>query len=329
MVSIVVADRIDLMPPYRKRLEKLGELTVFEDKPRSVAELKARVAGAEVAVVSRCPLPAAFFAGLPRLRFVTLWRTGYDDVDVEAATRHGVAVANAPGYSSEAVAEHVFALLLAFLRRVPEADRRMREGRFDCTVLRGRELRGKVMGIVGTGRIGARVAEIAKCFGMEVIAHDLKRPGALADRLGFRYVALDELYGKSDVISLHLPLTAQTEGMVGRDAFGKMKPAAVLINTARGRLVDEPALVDALRARRISGACLDVFPEEPLPRDSPLLELDNVVVTPHTAFNTWEAIEDCTRIAVENIEAFLAGRAVNVVNPAALAGSLRPGAPAG
>ena len=251
-------------------------------------------------------------------KFVALWRTGFDDVDVDAARENDIAIANAPGYSNEAVAEHVFALLLSFLRRVPEADQGIREGKFECSALRGRELKGKTIGVMGTGRIGARVIEICKCFGMDVIAYDSRPSSVLAKKFGFTYVSANELYRESDFITLHVALTPDSEGMIGMEAFKRMKNTAVLVNTARGGLVDEKALVDALREHIIAGACLDVFAHEPLPKKSPLLRLDNVILTPHTAFNTHEAIENCTRITLNNIEAFVRGRPSNVINTGVL-----------
>jgi D-3-phosphoglycerate dehydrogenase len=318
IVRIVVTDPIFLPSQYRERLEKLGDVKIYESEPSSTEELISRLDDAEAAVVSRCAMPAEVFERAPRLKFVTLWRTGYDDVDVNAATAHGIVVANAPGYSNEAVAEHVFALLLSFLRRVPEADFLTREGKFECSALRGRELKGKTMGVMGTGRIGARVIEICKCYGMDVVAYDMKPSGVLSKKFGYTYVGADELYRESDFISLHIPLTEETRGMIGMGAFRQMKRTAVLVNTARGGLVDEQALVAALKEHVIAGACLDVFEQEPLPGDSPLLTLSNVVLTPHTAFNTQEAVENCTRITIENIESFARGQPSNVINAGAL-----------
>lgn len=318
IVRIVVTDPIFLPAQYRERLEKLGDVKIYDTEPSSEEELISRLDGAEIAIVSRCPMPRKVFEQASGLKFVTLWRTGYDDVDMAAATEHGVGVANAPGYSNEAVAEHVFALLLSFLRRVPEADFLTREGKFECSALRGRELKGKTMGVMGTGRIGTRVIEISRCFGMDVIAYDSRPSGVLAKKFGFTYVSADELYRESDVISLHMPLTADNEGMFGMGTFRRMKRTAVLVNTARGGLVNEHDLVAALREHLIAGACLDVFAGEPLPEDSPLLKLPNVVLTPHTAFNTQEAVENCTRITVENVEAFIKGLPANVINPGAL-----------
>lgn len=302
---------------YREQLEQLGELRIFEDRPESLEDFLARVEGADIAIVTHFRLSATVFK-YTTLKLVALARTGYDDVDLEEATCHGVAVANAPGYSDEAVAEHVFAMLLAFLRKVREADRSIREGCFECTSWEGRELAGRTMGVIGTGRIGMRVAEIASCFGMDVIAYDVRQSVEHAREYGFRYVSLDELYEHSDIISVHLPLTPETEGLVGREAFARMKPTAVLVNTARGPVIDEVALFCALEGGLIAGACLDVFNEEPLPPDSPLRKLDNVLLTPHVAYNTLEAGEKCMAITIENIRTFLAGKPQNLLNPDAL-----------
>lgn len=317
ILKIVVTDPIFLPSQYRKRLEKLGDLKIYDTEPSSADELISRLDGAEVAIVSRCLLPREVFERADDLKFVALWRTGYDDVDVDAARENDILIANAPGYSNEAVAEHVFALLLSFLRRVPEADRGTREGKFECSALRGRELKGKTIGVMGTGRIGARVIEICKCFGMDVIAYDTRPSGVLAKKFGFSYVSADELYRESDFITLHVALTPENERMIGMDAFKRMKRTAVLVNTARGGLVDERALVTALKEHIIAGACLDVFAHEPLPKKSPLLRLDNVVLTPHTAFSTQEAVENCTRITLDNVESFARGRPSNVINAGA------------
>ncbi len=314
---IVATDSVCMPDIYRKQLEQSGELRVYEDRPESVEEFLSRVRGADVAIVTHYRLSAAIFEDTT-LKLIALARTGYDDVDLGAATCHGVAIANAPGYSNEAVAEHVFAMLLAFLRKVREADRSIREGCFECTSWEGRELAGRTMGVIGTGRIGMRVAEIASCFGMDVIAYDVRQSEEHAREYGFRYVSLDELYMHSDFISVHLPLTPETKGMIGRGAFARMKPTAVLVNTARGPVLDEGALVCALEGGLIAGACLDVFNEEPLPPDSPLKKLDNVLLTPHVAYNTLEAREKCMAITVENIRAFLAGKPQNILNPDAL-----------
>ena len=314
---IVAADAEYLPEQYRERLEKLGELRVYEGLPESPEHFLARVDGADVAIVTHFRLNGAVFDG-SRLKLVALARTGYDDVDLGSATCNGVAVVNAPGYADEAVAEHAFALLLAFLRKVREADAAVRSGRFECTAWEGAELAGKTLGVIGTGRIGARVADIARCFGMDVVAFDAHPSADHAREHRFRYVDLDHLYESSDFISVHLPLTPATRGLIGREAFARMKASAVLVNTARGPIVDEEALACALENGLIAGACLDVFHEEPVPRDSPLLELGNTLLTPHIAYDTREAKERCIAITVDNIESFLHGRPKNLLNPQAL-----------
>jgi phosphoglycerate dehydrogenase-like enzyme len=315
---LIVATDSDYLPDAcRRRLEKLGELQVYEDRPESTEDFLARIDGAEIAIVTHYRLMAEIFEDTT-LKFIALARTGYEDVDLDAATLRGVAIANAPGYSNEAVAEHVFAVLLAFLRKVREADDAVRSGRFDCAAWEGRELAGKTMGVAGTGRIGTRVAEIARCFGMDVVAFDAHPSPEKAREHGFRYVELPHLCESSDFISIHLPLTPETRGLIDREAFARMKQSAVLVNTARGPVIDEGALLCALGNGLIAGACLDVFHEEPVPPDSPLLQLSNTVLTPHIAYDTKEAKDQCMAITIRNVEAFVAGRPENLLNPCAL-----------
>jgi phosphoglycerate dehydrogenase-like enzyme len=209
-------------------------------------------------------------------------------------------------------------MLLALLLKIREADSDLRSGKFECTNYGGRELLGKTMGVAGAGRIGMRVAEIARCFGMDVVAFDAHPSPERARAHGFRYVDLNHLCESSDFISVHLPLTPETTGMIDREAFGRMKQSAVFVNTARGPVVDEEALICALENGLISGACLDVFQEEPVPPDSPLLRLSNTILTPHVAYGTKEAKDRCMAITVENIEAFVAGKPRNLLNPCAL-----------
>ncbi|WP_424358178.1 2-hydroxyacid dehydrogenase [Methanocella sp. MCL-LM] len=315
MVFIVVADAVSKPELYESRFSKLGEVKVYRGQPSSIEEYLCRVDGADIAVVSHFKLPARAF-DTSNLKLVALTRTGFDDVDLDAATLKGVTVTNVPGYSNEAVAEHVFAMLLSFVRRIPEADFWMREEKFDCTAFEGRELRGKTLGVIGTGQIGSRVAEIARCFGMDVIAYDVRRSPASGSK--FRYVGLDRLCAESDFITLHLPLTPDTEGLLDDEAFRLMKPGAVIVNTARGPVIRQDALVRALDEGRIGGACLDVYDREPLPQDSPLIGLSNTLLTPHIAYNTREAKEQSIAIAAENVAQFLAGKPRNVVNPAVL-----------
>jgi phosphoglycerate dehydrogenase-like enzyme len=315
---LIVATDSDYLPDScRRRLEKLGELRVYEDMPESFEDFLARVGDADIAIVTHYRLNAAAFEDTT-LKFIALDRTGYDDVDLDAATLHGIAIANSPGYANEAVAEHAFAMLLSFLRKVREADDAVRSGKFECTAWEGRELAGKTLGVAGTGRIGMRMAEIARCFGMDVVAFDAKPSPEKARGHGFRYVDLAHLCESSDFISVHLPLSPETTGLIDRAAFARMKQSAVLVNTARGPVIDEEALICALENGLIAGACLDVFNDEPVPPDSPLLRLSNTILTPHIAYDTIEAKERRTAITIENVEAFVAGKPKNLLNPCAL-----------
>ncbi|HXF96627.1 MAG TPA: phosphoglycerate dehydrogenase, partial [Gemmatimonadales bacterium] len=247
-------------------------------------------------VRSETRVTADLMGRAPRLRVIARAGTGVDTIDVHAATRRGIAVMNAPGANTVSAAEHALGLLLALVRHIPWAAEAMRRGEWDRKRFEGTELRGKTIGVVGLGRIGGHVAQIARAFGMTVVAHD---PFVTTDRaveLGVKLVPLEQLLRTADVVTLHLALTDQTRHLINAERLRLMKPTAVLINTARGELVDELALAEALREQRIAGAAIDVFGIEPLPGDSPLRTLDRVILTPHLAASTAEAQE---RVAVE------------------------------
>lgn len=280
-------------------------------------------------------LTAEVLGAFPHLKLVATRSTGYDHIDREFCKAHGIAVSNVPNYGDSTVAEHVFALLLAVARHLIDAVERTRRGNFTQSGLRGFELHGKLLGVIGVGRIGRRVIEIAKGFGMPVIAFDLQPDDATARRLGFRYAALDEVLGAADIVTLHVPSTPETIGLLSDREFGVMKPGAVLINTARGNVVDVPALVRALADGRLKAAGLDVLPEEPLIREEAevfrderasdnynlkalvanhvLLRFPNVIVTPHNAYNTDSAVRRIIETTLDNIEAFARGEPKNVV----------------
>jgi phosphoglycerate dehydrogenase-like enzyme len=320
-MRIVIADPIFLTEEYRAQLQRLGEVEVHETYPASDAEFLDRIRDAEVVIAGRYGMSADAFAAAPRLRMVAVWQTGYDHVDVEAATRAGVVVSNVPAYAFEAVAEFVFAFALALLRRVHVADARLRCCEFDWREHHGHQLMGMTVGVIGTGDIGTRVIQIAHGFGMRVLSTTAHPDPERARRLGLEFVDLPTLLAESDMVTLHVPLTPSTERMIGVRELAMMKPGAILVNTARGRVVDEGALVEALRSGRIAGAGLDVFEQEPLPAGSPLRSLDNVLLTPHIAFLTEESMDECTFLTVRNIEQFAAGRPENVVNPDVLGGT--------
>jgi len=284
-------------------------LDYHDTLPGSEDRLIERIGAAEVVLNIRAStkFTGRVLAACPDLRLISVWGTGTDHVDLAAAARHGVVVTNTPGVSAISIAEHALALLLAVARRIPQLDAATRRGEWP----RGQsvELHGKTCGIVGLGAIGRRFARIAAGIGMRVIAwtmHPKPEPGV-------EFVELDDLYCSSDVVSIHLRLSPATEGFIASRQLALMKPTAILINTARGAIVDEVALIDALVKGRIAGAGLDVFSTEPLPAGHPLAQLPNVVMTPHCAGITPEALEAGLRMAVENIWEFLAGRAAHAV----------------
>jgi D-3-phosphoglycerate dehydrogenase len=284
-----------------------AELSYYDTLPGSEEHLIERIreAGIVLNIRSSQKFTEGVFGACPRLRMLSVWGTGTDHVDLAAAARHGVTVTNTPGVSAISIAEHTLALLFAVARRIPRIDRATRAGEWP----RGRsvELHGKTCGLVGLGAIGRQFARLASAIGMRVVAWTMH------PRPGDPIVPLDELYRTSDVVSLHLRLSPETEGLIGTPQFALMKPGAILINTARGAIVREEALIEALTSRRIAGAGLDVFATEPLPSGHPLTELDNVVLTPHCAGITPEALEAGLRMAVENIWAFVDGRPEHVV----------------
>lgn len=251
---------------------------------------------------------------LPNLRLIVTRSSGFDHIDLQAAGERGIVVSNVPGYGSMPVAEHVFALLLALYRKVVKADSAVRTSRWFSPRLQGRLVNGKTFGIIGTGTIGERVARIARAFGADVIAYDVVKKPALEAEGVLKYVSLEEVLEKSDIISLHVPLIKETYHMINRDSIEKMKKGAVLINTSRGAIVDQEALVEALKSGRLSGAGLDVLEREPPDPDDPILRLENVVLTPHTAWNTAEAEDHIIQSTVNSIRAFVNGNPINIVN---------------
>jgi D-lactate dehydrogenase len=272
---------------------------------------------------------------LPKLRLIATRSTGFDHIDMAWCAEHGIKVANVPTYGENTVAEHVFALLLTISHRLREAMERARSGRFSPQGLEGFDLQGKTIGVIGAGNIGRHVIRIARGFGMEVIAFDIKPDEAMAANTGVRYASMDELLAASDVITLHVPALPQTEHLLDDAAFARMKPGAVVINTSRGSVIDSRALIEALRSGKIAAAGLDVLADEPLIReeaelissiyenlhdirelvaDHILLTMPNVVVTPHSAFNTREAIQRITTTTVANVIAFLERRPINLVS---------------
>lgn len=283
-------------------LEGAADVECIAGGKMSRADVLARIPAADALIVrSETRVDEELLAAGKRLKVVARAGVGVDSIDVAAATARGVLVMNAPGATAVAAAEHTFALLLALARSLPAAGAALRRGEWQRARFQGVELHGKTLGVIGFGRIGQLVAERARAFGMSVLAHSPRLTEGIARERGVRMAALDDLLAASEFVTLHAALTPATRHLINARTIARMKDGARLINTARGDLVDEAALFDALRTGKLAGAALDVFAQEP-PGDSPLLELDNVVATPHLAGSTVEAQH---RVAVQIVEQVL------------------------
>jgi phosphoglycerate dehydrogenase-like enzyme len=311
-LSIVVLDHVYLQREHIKELRSLGSLKVFKEPPKTLDDLRRRISEASVVIVGWTRLTRDAIKSATKLRMISIWATSCHYADVQAAKEAGIVVSHVPGYATEAVSEHAFALLLASARRLLCADRHVRKGGFDWRPFGGIELRGKTLGVVGTGLIGCRVAEISKAFEMQILGYDKCPNVGEAEELGIKYVDLHTLLKKSDFVTLHLTLTPETERLIGKKEFEVMKNGAVLINTSQGKVIDERALIEALKSGRVSYAGLDVFEEEPPPKDNALFELNNTVLTPHVGFHTIEAVKRCSDICIDNVVKFLEGQPQNL-----------------
>ena len=314
--------KISLLEPIgvsREEIEALaapvrakGHTFVYYDtKTTDAEELKQRSEGCEVVMIANNPYPVEVVRASKALRMLNVAFTGIDHVGLEACRERGVMVCNAANYSNQTVAELAVGLTIGLMRHIVPADQAVRSGGTSAGLM-GREIAGKTVGIVGTGRIGMIAAKLFQAFGATVIAFSrTRRPEAEA--LGIRYVGLEELMKESDIVSLHVPSNASTRGMIGRAQIACMKPTALLINCARGPIVDSAALADALNEGRIAGAGIDVFDSEPpIPADEPLLHAKNALLTPHVAFLSQEAMQRRAKIVFENLLAYVDGHPVNV-----------------
>ena len=308
-MKVVIADKIS---PSALKVFGDGEWTIVSPDKESLAR---ELADAEAIVVrSATFVDDALMEKAPKLRVIGRAGVGVDNVDLEAATRRGIVVMNTPGGNAVAVAEHTFALMLGLARFLHRAHSTMVAGKWEKKTLQGTELRGKTLGIVGLGRVGVEVLRRAQAFGMKVVAHDPYVAPALAQQLNVTMVPLDELYAQSDYITLHVGITPQTTGMINADSIRKMKKGVRLVNCARGELLNEAAVVEALQSGQLGGAGLDVYSNEPL-KDSPLMTLPNVLLTPHIAGSTNEAQEAVgVQIALQVREYLLKGVIQNAVN---------------
>jgi phosphoglycerate dehydrogenase-like enzyme len=320
--TIVVPDDIGgsfKSSPNIARLSQRAVLSFFAERPANEDDLVERIRTADIVLSFRpafTKFPKHVLAAAPDLRMICISGTGVEDVDVAEATARKIAVANVPGPSNRAVAEHCLALLFSVARHIGAQDRAIRRGQW--MAMQGIELGGKTLGIVGVSGISSELAPLARGLGMKVISWSRNNEGARAAAISSQAVPFDELLASADVVSLHVRLNDTTRHMIGADQLARMKRGAILINTARGGVVDTNALLHALASGHIGGAGLDVFEQEPLPAGHPLLALENVVMTPVSAWSTADASARMINQSIENVVQFLAGTPVNVVNRGAL-----------
>jgi D-lactate dehydrogenase len=319
--------------------ERLKHWTLcFESGTVEVSPAGADAKSADcISVFIYSQLDAAALAKFPAARLIATRSTGFDHIDLLECRSRKIAVSNVPSYGENTVAEHTFALILMLSRKVHQSYNQVRAGHLERAMLTGFDLQGKTLGVIGAGRIGLHAIRIGRGFGMRVLTYDVHRDPFLADLLGFSYAPLETLLADSDIVSLHCPLIPSTRHIIGRAQIAQMKPGALLINTARGGLVDTDALIEALDSRKLSGAGLDVVEDEELvkeekqllqephtleqfraaTRNRMLLARDDVVFTPHNAFNSREALERILDTTIANLEAFHAGAPINLVGPSA------------
>ncbi len=317
-MKIVVLDGYTLNPgdnPWTS-VEQLGELTVYDRTPREKVVERAR--DAEIVLTNKTPITREAIAELPNLQYIGVLATGYDIVDTAAARERGIPVSNVPVYGTDSVAEYVFALITSYFRRpalhseLVKAGEWQKAGDFSFWRTPLAELAGKTIGIVGFGRIGRRVGELARAFKMQVLAYDVCGKAPSSFEVG--WAELEELFRVSDVVTLHCNQTPENTGLVSKALLSIMKSQALLINTARGGLVQEQDLADALNHGVIGGAAVDVVSSEPISEDNPLLHARNITITPHIAWAALEARRRLMQTTAENIAAFQNGAPINVVN---------------
>lgn len=319
-MKIVILDGFTLNPGDLswEGLEKLGNLTVFDRTINDPEKVIAAIADAEIVFTNKTLLPKEVLENVSSVRYIGVLATGYNIVDIAVANKMGITVTNVPAYSTNAVAQFTFALLLELTNQIGVHNAAVQDGEwvnsidFSFTKTPLTELYGKTLGIIGYGNIGQAVAKIAIAFGMKLQVFSNKKYPELESE-NFKNVDLEELLSKSDIISLHCPLTEKTKGIINGNSIEKMKDGVMIINTSRGPLIVEEDLKNALNIDRVRGAAIDVVSEEPIKKDNPLLQAKNLVMTPHIAWAPKEARERLMQIAVSNLESFLKRNAVNVI----------------
>jgi glycerate dehydrogenase len=328
-IKIVITDGYPLNPNDLswKTLQKLGQTTIYDHTTQE--QLVARAKDADILIVNKTVVNAATMAALPNLQYIGVTATGYNIVDIEAAKAQGIIVSNAVGYSSPSVAQHTFALILELTNRVGAHSESVHQGawgkqpHFCYTLSTITELSGKTLGLYGYGGIAKEIAKIAKAFGMKIIVNRRNMPSLRhpaqggtegSPPRGLRYVTLENLFKESDILSLNAPLTIENKGLINKENLALMKPTALLINTARGGLVVENDLKEALEKGIIAGAGLDVLQTEPPTEGSVLFGVKNCIITPHNAWASFESRQRLLNITLQNVKAFLRGTPQNVVN---------------
>lgn len=299
--------------PHLEKLEPYGDIELYTDRPDSVEEKIRRAKSADILLNTRGVVTwgAEEFKQLPNLKMITSCSIGTDMFDLEAAKEQGIIICNQPGRTAPVVAEHMFGLMFAAAKRAAFLTAGLKAGKW--IRMDNLYVQGKTLGIVGTGAIGAEMARLGKAIGMEVIAWTYSPSPERAQKLGVTFVELEELLQRADVVSLHVKLTDDSKGLIGSKELSTMKKGAILLNGARGAVVDSPALVEALNSGHLGGAGIDVYEEEPVPSDHPLLSCEQVVLTPHCADMTPEGVDLLNSGAVENVIAYLEGNPQNRV----------------
>jgi glycerate dehydrogenase len=320
-MKIVILDGYTLNPGDLswEKLKKFGELTIYDRTEYDNDKIINAIGDAGIIFTNKTPLPKEVLDKVPSLKYIGVLATGYNVVDVDTAKDLGIVVTNVPGYGTTAVAQMTMALLLEMCHHVGEHNRAVKEGEWSKSMdfcfwnYPLIELDGKTMGIIGFGRIGQATAKLAQAFGMNILTSGSSKKPELESST-CKQVDLEELLAKSDVISLHCPLTPETEGIVNASNISKMKHGAMIINTSRGQLIVEQDLKEALDNGKLAGAALDVVSKEPIDKDNPLLDANNCIITPHIAWASKESRDRLLNTALENLEAFLKGSPINVVN---------------
>lgn len=307
-MEIAIEEIIKFNENHIKKLNNLGNI-IYYPKNLPADDFLKLLKNCEVITVDKT-FYNELIPELKKLKLISVYATGYEFIDIKVAKKYGITVCNVPDYSSDAVAEHIFAMILSLSKKLHYMDRKIRKGLWWTDLQPVMELKGKTIGIIGYGNTGKRVENIAKAFGMNILVNT-KNPEKYNH---INCSSIEELLKESDIITLNLPLNNETKHLIDREKFNLMKKEALLINCARGPVVKEQDIISALKEKRIKGAAFDVFEREPLPKESELFNLENIILTPHTAFYTEEAMERLKDICMENIISFLKGKPANVVS---------------